>query len=528
MNRIQKKNIHNKNIHKKKLKKKLIKSLLMVVFTLWILTKPIGLFTADRVSAAMKSVTLINLTHPGQVIDTITYNGVTVEAVYSNVGYTGNDPTYSCAAFIKNFYQAVYGINVYNLHNSTSVPLVYDNKGSFALTTKPQIGDIVRDNTRTHWAIVKSISGNTITVIQQSYKSGSKAWINCTIELGDKDFSYFTYSERIPDNAEISTTSDIIMVPEIEVPEKELTLPGDYSMVSDGTYHLIQASSGDFIQVTETDFEQKVQAVPINSTSEQLISIVNHGMNQYSLRFHSNQSYLSISDENKMITAESPIQKYTFVLRESGWYTISPVNDHGKVIASLPKSSQEGTAELILRDFTGSMNEYWYLIQVDSTTLPILPQVAVNKKTLYTGYQSYPIKIKDMTNNAFRTYTSTNPSIASVDLEGNVKPLKKGKADIIVKIIQQNITYEYTVAITVKDPYINITTTASEVKAGKSITMKAKGYGTDQAFTWQVSDQTIAKIDPKSGKLTAVKKGEVTVTARHKEGYKVSKKMLVK
>ncbi len=151
--------------------------------------------------AAQKNGLLITLTQPEQVLDTITFQGITVDAIYTNAAHSGSDPVYSCAAFVKKFYQQVYGINVYNLHSSVSTPLIYDNKGSFIVTEEPQIGDIVRDNTRTHWAIVKDITEDTVTLIQQNYRSGTKAWTGCTIDKKGTGYTFFTYSERVPDTS---------------------------------------------------------------------------------------------------------------------------------------------------------------------------------------------------------------------------------------------------------------------------------------------------------------------------------------
>jgi hypothetical protein len=157
-------------------------------------------------SAAMKNGSMITLTEANQVIDSITYNGITVDAVYTYASYANNDTVYCCAAFIKKFYSMIYGISVYNLNSTSSTPFVYNSKGSFAITASPQVGDIIRDNNRTHWAIVKEISGSTISVIQQSYKTGNQAFVNCTIDMNDLGYSYFTYSNRI-DDTQISDSS---------------------------------------------------------------------------------------------------------------------------------------------------------------------------------------------------------------------------------------------------------------------------------------------------------------------------------
>lgn len=175
-----------------------MKRRLTAISIIWILLFSITVYnsTTDAL-AAQKNGTLITLTQPEQVLETITFQGITVEAIYTNAAHSGSDPIYSCAAFVKKFYQQVYGIGVYNLHSSVSTPLIYDNKGSFLITEEPQVGDIVRDNARTHWAIVKDVTEDTVTVIQQNYRTGTMAWADCSVDRKDTGYTFFTYSERV-------------------------------------------------------------------------------------------------------------------------------------------------------------------------------------------------------------------------------------------------------------------------------------------------------------------------------------------
>ena len=108
------------------------------------------------------------------VVDSITVNGVTVNAVYnypkkmSDPNYL-SDPYYSCAALVTRFYSQVYGISVGNLNTTSSVPQIQSGGGSFSAVSSPQVGDIVRVNTSVHWAIVKSVDSNgNVAVIQQN------------------------------------------------------------------------------------------------------------------------------------------------------------------------------------------------------------------------------------------------------------------------------------------------------------------------------------------------------------------------
>ncbi|MGI6007426.1 MAG: hypothetical protein ACOX8E_08055 [Ruminococcus sp.] len=129
-------------------------------------------------------------------VDSITVNGVTVEALYRPYDSSvDTDTTYSCAAFVKRFYSQVYGRNVSGLWSTTSVPEI--DSGNFQETSDPKTGDIIRDNQSVHWAIVKEVSGDTVTVIQQNAWNGSytKAWVGAAIQKGDPRYSFFRWSE---------------------------------------------------------------------------------------------------------------------------------------------------------------------------------------------------------------------------------------------------------------------------------------------------------------------------------------------
>lgn len=140
-------------------------------------------------------------------VDSITVNGVTVEALYKERtnGYDTDD-TYCCAAFVKRFYSQVYGRNVYNLNSTTSVPLI--DSGSFQETNTPKIGDILRDNESVHWAIVKEVNGDTVTLIQQNAWNSTytKAWVGATANLSDPRYTYFTWSG----NTDIAQTQTVL------------------------------------------------------------------------------------------------------------------------------------------------------------------------------------------------------------------------------------------------------------------------------------------------------------------------------
>ena len=141
----------------------------------------------------------IKVTYPGQVVDSITFNGVTVDSIYAphNTIYQYfSNTTYCCAAFVTKFYSKVYGIRVGNLLKDGGGPVVSGN-GYFYEVSTPQVGDIVHDTTETtHWAIVKAVNGNKVTLIEQNSWWFSKTCANVgrTVNVGTSGIKFYRYS----------------------------------------------------------------------------------------------------------------------------------------------------------------------------------------------------------------------------------------------------------------------------------------------------------------------------------------------
>lgn len=338
-----------------------MKRRMMAISVIWILlfSMLVNTNTTD-VLAAQNNGTLVTLTQPEQVLDSITYQGITVDAIYTNAAHSGSDPIYSCAAFVKKFYLQIYGIDVYNLHSSASTPLVYDNKGSFMITETPQVGDIVRDNARTHWAIVKEVSEDTVSIIQQNYRTGTMAWTGCTVDRKGTGYTFFTYSGRV---------------------------------------------------------------------------------------------------------ADTPLQP--------------------------------------------------------------APQLNETSKTLYMGFEDYVIQLEQLSEKAQVYYNSDTPEVAVVSSDGIISPIQKGEAIIYIHVVQDNMIYQYQIAISVKEPYLKLSASDKELAMGELITIKVKQYGTKDTVSWQVSDKKIATINMNTGELYAKKQGTVTVTAKTATGLSAKLKIKV-
>ena len=105
------------------------------------------------------------------------------------------------------------------------------------------------------------------------------------------------------------------------------------------------------------------------------------------------------------------------------------------------------------------------------------------------------------------SWTSSDPTIASVDSNGTIKTLKNGT----VKISASANGGKATCTITVKEP-IQISATTSSIYRGKTTTLKAiPAYST--TITWMSSNPLIATVSS-NGVVTGKKAGTVTITAK--------------
>lgn len=129
--------------------------------------------------------------------------------------------SYSCAGLVTKFYSTVFGVSVYNLKGPTYAPKVQNNAGSFTqVTDNPRIGDIVRFNNTTHWAIVKSYNASTnrARIIQQNawYVYQNEKYTRAEIadvQKGNSNVSFFRFTKPAWSNftqvAALSTTGTI-------------------------------------------------------------------------------------------------------------------------------------------------------------------------------------------------------------------------------------------------------------------------------------------------------------------------------
>ena len=115
------------------------------------------------------------------------------------------------------------------------------------------------------------------------------------------------------------------------------------------------------------------------------------------------------------------------------------------------------------------------------------------------------------------TWSSSDASIATVDGNGKVTAVKAGSATITAKAGDKSATCTVTVnkkVVAVTSVTLNKTELTLTEGEAETLTATVKpDDATDKTVTWTTSDASIATVDA-SGKVTAVKAGTATITAR--------------
>lgn len=124
-------------------------------------------------------------------------------------------------------------------------------------------------------------------------------------------------------------------------------------------------------------------------------------------------------------------------------------------------------------------------------------------------------------------FSSSNPSVASVDGNGKVTALAAGSATITASA-KDGSGIKAFCTVTVVNPTVKLNVTSAKLqvkKSTKAITAGGLQEG-DRVKSWKSSDKKIATVN-KNGKITAKKTGKATITVTTEKGATASVKLTV-
>lgn len=224
--------------------------------------------------------------------------------------------------------------------------------------------------------------------------------------------------------------------------------------------------------------------------------------------------------------------------------TVSPSNATNKSVTwkssdkSVVEINKKGKVEAIgpgEATITCTTKDGLYVAKCKITVIQPVISVRLNKTSTTIGIGdtkklTATIKPKDATNQEV-IWRSSNSKIARVTQSGRVTALKEGTVKISCISEDGGIVAVCTVKCVIPVEGVSLNKTSVTLKKGKTTKLKAEIYPSDATIkdvTWSSSNKKIATID-KNGKITAKKKGTVTITCKTKNGgYKITCKVKVK
>ena len=205
--------------------------------------------------------------------------------------------------------------------------------------------------------------------------------------------------------------------------------------------------------------------------------------------------------------------------------TVASVDQSGNIIA---KSVGNATITVKAKDDSGVTATCWVNVTDIKVTGITLNKTTLNIKTGATEQLTAKVQPTDATNSKV-TWSSNNKDVAEVDQTGMITAKKEGSAVITVtaqdgsgKTATCQVTVNPSVVLVNK---ITINPSSKSLAIGKTVTLSptvAPSNATDKSVTWKSSNLKVAKVDEKSGVVTAVAAGTAIITATAVDGSKVT------
>ena len=209
--------------------------------------------------------------------------------------------------------------------------------------------------------------------------------------------------------------------------------------------------------------------------------------------------------------------------KSSTWLTVEPSSGSAgtvnmKVTAQPNDTDKSRSATVTIK--SGSMSKSFSVTQEAKPAPVAVTEVTLDKTELSLKEgesETLTATVKpDNADDKTVTWSSSDEAVATVE-NGKVTAIKEGTATITAKAGEKSATCKVTVSKNVVAvTSITLNKTALSLTEGESETLTATvkpDDATDKTVTWSTSDTAIATVD-QNGKVTAVKEGTATITAK--------------
>ena len=160
----------------------------------------------------------------------------------------------------------------------------------------------------------------------------------------------------------------------------------------------------------------------------------------------------------------------------------------------------------------------------NSASASTRPTISKKSQNILVG-EKYNFNINGKIKSSTYKWESSDTAVATVNQRGIVTGVSKGKATVTCKVITPKNEYLLTADVTVREPAesIEINNKIEKIYVGEKYNLNKTRLPetSNDKITWTTSDRSIAKPD-KNGIFTALKAGQVTITASTLSGKKDS------
>ncbi len=419
---------------------------------------------------------------------------------------TENGLKATCKVTVK---QQVTGVEV----NPTAT--VYTGK---TLTLKAKVLPSTAENKSLKWStsdssVVKVSSSGVITgmragtatvTVVSAENSKLKATCKVTVKQHVTSISFNQKDIYINRGAEADLKYTI--KPSDATNKKVTFVSSDSSIVSVTKDGRITAHKGGKVKITVTSADNKdLSAICYVTAGEPAAGV--------SLNYTKKDVY--VGSKLTLKATVSPSDAYNKQVRwSSNNAEIASVNSKGVVTAL-----KSGTATITVTTVDGGYKATCKLTLLQRATKIETPKATLKINRGNTYQLSATVSPSDCYNKTYK-WTSADSRIATVTADGRITAVKAGTVKLTCTSLE-NSALKTTVTLTVHEPVTDVTLDESQVTLYTPFTKKLTATvlpsnASNKAVTWSSSDASVVKVDS-NGNVTAVGKGEATVTVKSKD-----------
>jgi uncharacterized protein YjdB len=202
---------------------------------------------------------------------------------------------------------------------------------------------------------------------------------------------------------------------------------------------------------------------------------------------------------------------------KSGKPQVASVSNDG-IITAL----SEGKTRITVRAHNGKKASFTINVMAAPTAITCDAPSLMGKKQKYA---LSPV-LSEGSSSAI-TYASSDPAVASVSASGVITAKAPGEAVIKVGTYIESVCCELAITVTAAPKFVSLGIEKLTLGVGERYTLEPSAGGMGASYTYKSSNKSVAKVGA-SGKITALRRGNATITVTTHNGKSARVKVTVK